>query len=110
MNVERRARVRVLNDQFRKLHLGGRIIFTRGVIDLGPEKVQTVLQDIAHFDTFDRANDPYGEHDFGAVALDGQRVFWKIDYFDPTLTMGAEDPADETTCVRILTVVLASEY
>jgi hypothetical protein len=110
MNVDRRARIRLLNDRLRRLQLGGRIMLTRGVVELGPEKVQEALQLVAHFDTFDLANDPYGERDFGAVQFDGQRMFWKIDYLDPTLTVGADDPADETTCVRVLTVMLASEY
>ena len=38
-------------------------------------------------------NDPYGERDFGAFDLAGQRLFWKIDYYDRDLRAGSENPA-----------------
>jgi hypothetical protein len=58
------------------------------------------------FDVFD----PYGEHDFGAFEHNGQRIFWKIDYYGLTMTNGSEDPSDPKHTVRMLTVMLASEY
>jgi hypothetical protein len=30
-------------------------------------------------------NDPHGEHDFGAFEHEGQRIFWKIDYYAPDM-------------------------
>jgi hypothetical protein len=27
-------------------------------------------------------NDPCGEHDFGAVHIEGETVFWKIDWYE----------------------------
>jgi hypothetical protein len=48
------------------------------------------------------------EHDFGAIDWHGECTFWKIDYYDQTLTFG-EDPLS-TDCQRVLTVLLASEY
>ena len=35
---------------------------------------------VSHFDAFTPDNDPYGEHDFGSIDLDGEKLFWKIDY------------------------------
>jgi Protein of unknown function (DUF3768) len=55
-------------------------------------------------------NDPYGEHDFGVVEFDGQKIFFKIDYFDKTLTYGSPDPADPTVTERVITIMLADEY
>jgi hypothetical protein len=68
-----------------------------------PEKVET-------FDLFTQDNDPYGERDFGAFEHNGARIFWKIDYYDLTMTNGSEDPSDPKQTVRVLTIMLASEY
>ena len=81
---------------------------------------------IAAFSKFDDNNDPYGEHDFGAVyrlvsgAWTQERpeddkviavtVFWKIDYYDPSLTFGSEAPWDEQRTKRVLTIMLSNEY
>jgi Protein of unknown function (DUF3768) len=54
-------------------------------------------------------NDPYKERDPGAF-VHGNRIFWKIDYYDTTLTKGSEDPSDPKQTVRVLTIMLASEY
>jgi len=65
---------------------------------------------VAQFDTFTEDNDPYGERDFGAIELEGERYFWKIDYYDRSLRYGAEDPADTSETMRVLTLMHASEY
>jgi hypothetical protein len=54
--------------------------------------------------------DPYGEHDFGAVELGPDRLFWKVDYYDQALTNHSPDPADATATKRVLTIMLAEEY
>ena len=41
---------------------------------------------------------------------DGHKLFWKIDYFDPSLTFHSEDAADLAKTVRVLTIMLADEY
>ena len=38
------------------------------------------------------------------------KLFWKLDYFDPSLSLGSEDPADEAKTCRVLTIMLAEEY
>ena len=50
------------------------------------------------------------EHDFGAFEDEGDRFFWKIDYYDLTLTVGSADPADPAQTARVLTLMLADEY
>lgn len=60
------------------------------------------------FDRFTPDNDPYGEHDFGTIDWQEEKIFWKIDYYDQALTF-AEDPLSPACC-RILTMMLSSEY
>jgi len=110
MTTERCARIRVLNDQLRQQHAGGRIFLTQGVMELGDLFVAASLMHVAKFSDFSPDNDPYGEHDFGAVTVGAKRVFWKIDYYDQSLTSCAVDPAEPTGCVRVMTIMLAEEY
>src|SRR5215203_6000873 len=74
------ARIRDLNDQLRRSLTGGVLVMTRGIIALGAKRQMTILSAIAAYDTFDPDNDPYGEHDFGALTIDGTRIFFKLDY------------------------------
>jgi hypothetical protein len=69
-----------------------------------------IVKTIAVFDDFCHANDPHEEHDFGAFDADGQRVFFKIDYYDETLTYHSLDPADPSVTRRVITIMLAEEY
>ena len=55
-------------------------------------------------------NDPYGEHDFGAIEVGGRKYFWKIDYYDPTFSWHSEDPTDPDKTRRVLTIMRADEY
>jgi hypothetical protein len=50
--------IRHLNDQLRQSFAGGVLVMTAGVIALGPARQLNVLQAVAAFDTFDRANNP----------------------------------------------------
>lgn len=100
-----------LNDLLRTTFLTGRVMLTEGIAALPAPVQERVLTGVRTFNAFTPDNDPYGEHDFGAIDVDGAgRVFWKIDYYDPSLTMGSEDPADPAKTVRVLTVMFAEEY
>ena len=104
-------RIRDLNDRFRRFRQGnGQVFVTAGVEARGPVFVAEAICAVRTFDKFTTDNDPHGEHDFGAVCVKDIRVFWKIDYFDPTLSAGSENPADEAKTCRVLTVMLAQEY
>ena len=81
------ARIRALNDELRQNFAGGAAVMTPGIAALGAEAVARIVKTIAVFDDFCHANDPHEEHDFGAFDADGQRVFFKIDYFDESLTL-----------------------
>jgi hypothetical protein len=86
-------KIRDLNDDLRQHLLGGGVIITPGVAALGQKTLGRIVQTIAVFDDFCEANDPYQEHDFGAFDVDGTTIFFKIDYFDKTLTHHSPDPS-----------------
>src|SRR5574338_295193 len=104
MQTENATEVAKLNDQFRKSGIG--IVVTQGVQVL--ENLHLLLDEIRRFSEFNEGNDPYGEHDFGTVHWYGEKVFWKIDYYDQSMQYGS-DPLD-SECRRVLTIMLASEY
>ena len=107
----RAKRIADLNDKFRKsLVTGGRTYMTAGVNAKGPEFVSKALAKVIAFDDFNADNDPHGEHDFGSFELEGEKLFWKIDYFDLAAEFGSEDPTDPKKTLRVLTVMLAEEY
>lgn len=99
---------------------------TTGFHSLAPADRFAALAQIVGFTNFDGDNDPYGEHDFGAVyrLANGQwtqkrptdekaiaaTVFWKVDYYDHSLSFGSEAPWDEKRTKRVLTIMLSSEY
>ena len=110
MTNEKVARIRALNDRLRRTGVGGMIMQTSGVHDLGEDVVTHVAQAVMKFDDFTANNDPYQEHDFGAVEVDKHRIFWKIDYYGNDMESGSPDPADPSITKRVLTIMLASEY
>ncbi len=102
------AKIRALNDSARSVFLGCRVMVTSGIREL--DDVARVMQRVAEYDAFHDDNDPHAEHDFGSFRHGDETIFWKIDYYDLSLTAGSEDPADPEVTVRVLTVMLASEY
>ena len=102
----------ILNDRLRQ-NLGTGVetaVITIGVAALGDEAVARIVKTIAVYDDFFHENDPYEEHDFGAFEAEGHTIFFKIDYFDPTLTWHSDDPADPIITHRVITIMLAEEY
>jgi hypothetical protein len=103
-------RIRVLNDNFRTTFVGGRVVMTEGVADLPLGVKARVLIQVQRFASFNADNDPHGEHDFGSFEIAGEKLFWKIDYYDSDMMFGSEDPADPEKTTRVLTIMLAEEY
>ncbi len=103
--------IRRLNDSFRRsLSGGGKRLMTAGIAALPYPDQAAILGKVIAFDQFTEDNDPHGEHDFGAFDHAGQRIFWKIEYYDPSEEFGSEDPADPAKTTRVLTIMLADEY
>jgi hypothetical protein len=103
-------RIAELNDLLRKTFIGGRIVITAGIAAMPEPDQAAILAKVQAFDAFSPDNNPHGQRDFGSFSHNGARVFWKIDYYDPSLTCGSEDPADPAKTARVLTVMLALEY
>jgi hypothetical protein len=103
-------RIRALNDILRRTLSGGTLVLTAGIIALGRERQQAIIDAVATFDQFDADNDPYGEHDFGAVEVAGERIFFKINYYDRSLARASPDPADASVTARVMTILLAREF
>lgn len=110
------------NDIFRR-HLGfaalwknqpltGEILMTPGITAL-PEVLQIALmREVVNFRDFNAENDPWGDHGFGVVEVNGTRAFWKIDVLDASGTHGitVPDAADPSKVSRVLTIYLPSEH
>lgn len=81
---------------------------TRGIMALDEVTISDIFVAVQDFSKFTEDNDPYGEHDFGSFTVAGNKVFWKIDYYQQDLS-GWCDPLDPD-CRRVLTIMLAEEY
>jgi hypothetical protein len=106
----RTQRIRALNDQLRQNFAAGVAVMTPGVAALGREAVDRIVKTVAVFDDFCHANDPHEEHDFGSFEAEGHKIFFKIDYFDQSLTYHSPNPSDPAVTRRVITIMLAEEY
>jgi hypothetical protein len=82
--------IRVLNDQLRQNFSEGSAVMTCGVAALGAEAVARIVKTIAVYD--------------------GPVIYFKIDYYDKTLTCHSRDAEDRSVTERVITVMLAEEY
>ena len=100
-----------LNDLCRTaMGIAGKLIQTEGICALPAADQSAIREKVETFKDFSEDNDPHGERDFGAFEHNGQRIFWKIDYYARDLMHGSENPADPQQTVRVLTIMLAHEY
>ena len=90
-----------LNDLCRTaMGVTGRLVQTAGISALPPQVQSAIRENVERFS------------DFGAFSIKGvaEKIFWKIDYYAPGLMHGSEDPGDPQRTIRVLTLMLASEY
>ena len=109
--------VGLANNRFRQQALLGnpghhRIMATVGIHALGAEAVQEILHAVLSFkeEDFRESFDPWGDRDMIVIEIDGQKIFGKIDTYDPSMEFMSPDPADDLVTVRVLTVMLPEEY
>ena len=121
---EKSEKIADLNDTFRSQLLiglvGGKVSGHYNITAnlqkaFGPNEIMHVFRKVATFDQFTPDNDPYGEHDFGAIQHGDENVFWKIDYYDRESLdageeYGSEDPSDPEITTRVMTIMLAQDY
>lgn len=105
------TRIRHLNDLFRCHGLGqGSILVTHGVNSVDDEFAPKAMAAVRAFDQFNEDNDPHGEHDFGALEVEGEKLFFKIDYYDLKMKMHSPNAANAAVTHRVLTIMHRSEY
>lgn len=104
----KKERVVHLNDKLRIEGKGGQIICTSGVFSSG--KYEQIINEVRNFNNFNEGNDPYGEHDFGKVTVDGGDYFFKIDYYDLKTSHHSPDKSDANVTRRVMTVMKSEEY
>ena len=95
------------NDALRKgLNSEGAILMTAGIANHreGFDKA------VKAFDAFTPDNDPHSEHDFGMLEVEGEKIFFKVDYYDAAREAHSPNKADPAVTERVLTIMLAIEY
>lgn len=123
--VPEAARIAAQNDTFRRrmgsvvagafqpggAELHGRVFATAAVAARGRLFVLVCLRAVAAVADFPSEEDPDGLHDFGAVEVEGARVWWKIDlYSDDRLEWGSERPDDPACTYRVLTILFPKDW
>jgi hypothetical protein len=109
--VCRTQKIRELNDLARTaMGVCCELNQTPGIRALPPADQSAIREEVEKFCDFNPDNDPYGEHDFGSFTRNGDKIFWKIDYYDKALEYGSEHPEDPGVTTRVLTIMLADEY
>lgn len=101
-------RIAALNDAHRSSLRG--CVLGEGVAQLPAPTVAALLSKVAEIKPWDAGNDPYHEHDFGCIEVDGERLFWRIDYYDADLQFHSPDPSDPSVTRRVLTITRAEDY
>ena len=90
------------NDQFRQTMTDCRVVLTQGVAQ--SKDRGAVIEAVRAFCKFTKDDDPYNEHDFAFLEVNGQRLFFKFDYYDASYEFFKEDGN------RVLTIGQADEY
>lgn len=104
------AAIAKLNDDFRANPSLGTFVLTPEIRANSFDDIEVILNKVRHFDDFSEENNPYGEKDFGAFSFKGEKIFWKIDYYDRNFEFASPNAVDPSLTNRVLTVMYAYEY
>lgn len=111
MMIGNGSRIAELNDALRYSTCDH--LITDGVRVKGQQFIEKALKALRDFNDFPPEPDPHNprnEHDFGAMEVDGVKLYWKIDYFNSTYDFASAGPPNPAITNRVLTVMLACEY
>lgn len=103
-------KIRQLNDSFRRTFIGGDVMLTLGIRMKSEKEIAEILKRVRTFKDFTPANNPYSEDDSASFDYKGERIIWKIDYYDKNYRYVSDNPADPTITNRVLTIMTAEEY
>lgn len=84
----------------------GQVIITSNLA--AHQRIGQIMEAVSSFDDFCADNDPYGEHDCAVLTAFGEKVMFKIDYYDSSLEWGA-NPYEDDDFVRVMTVMYPNE-
>jgi Protein of unknown function (DUF3768) len=108
--TDKAERLRALNDQLRTTFVGGAVMITQGVEAIPIPRRKLILERVRQFSAFTPDNDPHGEHDCAILEAEGEKILFKIDYYDRDVKLHSPDPTDPAVTTRVLTIMLACEY
>ncbi len=103
-------KIRVLNDHLRTTFTGGRVLITASIAELDHHLRARILLAVRDYREFGAENDPHHEHDIAFFEVDGERFFFKVDYYDLAAKFHSPDPADPERTCRVLTIGRHSDY
>jgi hypothetical protein len=110
LHTRRSREIAALNDLARKTFRGCNVMLTQGIMAFSEDEQVELLAQVRAYSCFTPQTDPYGEHDFGSLEFQGRKVFWKFDYHDKSSMYHSPDASDPEQTLRVLTIMLASEY
>ena len=99
-----------LNNDFRKSFIGGEVLLSAGIAAMSSEDKVNIVSLVQNFDNFTPDNNPYSENDFGTFDYKGEKILWKIDYYDLNNKYHSEDPSNPYITNRILTIMKFFEW
>ena len=102
--------IATLNDKFRKSFIGGEVLLSAGIAAMSSEDKVNIVALVQNFNDFNEGNNPYSENDFGTFDYKGEKILWKIDYYDLNNKYHSEDPSNPDITNRILTIMTVYEY
>ena len=102
--------ISALNDNFRRSFEGGEVLLSAGIAAMSSEDKANIVSLVQNFDNFTPDNNPYSENDFGTFDYKGEKILWKIDYYDLNNKYHSEDPSNPDITNRILTIMKVFEW